>query len=88
MSGIADDNAGFVECWNEILTPKWIRFRHLLCSNGKIHSDIAYDDFGIREGDKVLDIGCGFGETALEIAQHLLGGSQRGRASPPSASGR
>lgn len=69
MSDIAVDNLGFVECWNEILTPKWIRFRHLLSGNGKIHSDIAYADFGIREGDKVLDIGCGFGETALEIGQ-------------------
>ena len=69
MSDIADDNLGFVECWNEILTPKWIRFRHLLSGNGKIHSDIAYADFDIQLGDKVLDIGCGFGETALEIAQ-------------------
>jgi len=69
MSNIADDNLGFVECWNEILTPKWIRFRHLLSGNGKIHSDIAYADFGIRPGDKVLDVGCGFGETALEIAE-------------------
>lgn len=67
MSEIATDNLGFVECWNEILTPKWIRFRHLLSGNGKIHSDIAYSDFGIERGDKVLDIGCGFGETALEI---------------------
>ncbi len=69
MSQIAADNLGFVECWNEILTPKWIRFRHLLSGNGKIHSDIAYADFDIRPGDKVLDIGCGFGETALEIGQ-------------------
>jgi len=72
MSEIADDNLGFVECWNEILTPKWIRFRHLLSGNGKIHSDIAYADFDIGEGDKVLDIGCGFGETALEIG-NLVG---------------
>ncbi|MGB8223198.1 MAG: class I SAM-dependent methyltransferase [Polyangiales bacterium] len=69
MSEIASDNLGFVECWNEILTPKWIRFRHLLSGNGKIHSDLAYVDFDIRPGDKVLDIGCGFGETALEIGQ-------------------
>lgn len=74
MNQIANDNDGFVECWNEILTPKWIRFRHLLSGNGKIHSDIAYEYFGIREGDKVLDIGCGFGETALEIAK-LVGPS-------------
>lgn len=69
MSEVATDNLGFVECWNEILTPKWIRFRHLLSGNGKIHSDIAYADFDIQKGDKVLDIGCGFGETALEIAE-------------------
>lgn len=69
MTEIARDNLGFVECWNEILTPKWVRFRHLLSGNGKIHSDIAYADFDIQSGDKVIDIGCGFGETALEIAQ-------------------
>ncbi len=69
MAEVANDNLGFVECWNEILTPKWIRFRHLLSGNGKIHSDIAYAGFDMQRGDKVLDIGCGFGETALEIAE-------------------
>lgn len=69
MTDVVTDNLGFVECWNEILTPKWIRFRHLLSGNGKIHSDIAYQHFDIQPGDKVLDIGCGFGETALEIAE-------------------
>lgn len=66
VDAVAKENEGFIECWNEILTPKWIRFRHLLSGNGKIHSDIASARFGIRPGDKVLDIGCGFGETCLE----------------------
>lgn len=57
----------FIACWNEILTPKWLRFRHLLSGNGKIHSDIAMPRFDIREGNRVLDIGCGFGETSLEL---------------------
>ena len=69
MTEIATENRGFVECWNEILTPKWIRFRHLLSGNGKVHSDLSYPDFGIRKGDRVLDIGCGFGETSLEIGE-------------------
>ena len=69
LSVTADGNQGFVECWNDVLTPKWIRFRHLLSGNGKIHSDIAYRHFGIGAGDKVLDIGCGFGETCLEIGR-------------------
>lgn len=59
----------FIGCWNEILTPKWLRFRHLLSGNGKQHSDIALPRFGIRAGDRVLDFGCGFGETSLELGR-------------------
>ena len=69
MTEVAADNLGFVECWNEILTPKWIRFRHLLSGGGKVHSDIAYADYGIREGDKVLDVGCGWGAFVLHAAR-------------------
>jgi ubiquinone/menaquinone biosynthesis C-methylase UbiE len=69
MASIAQENEGFIGCWNDILTPKWIRFRHLLSGNGKIHSDIAMPRFDIRAGDRVLDIGCGFGETCLELGR-------------------
>ncbi|HXJ22116.1 MAG TPA: class I SAM-dependent methyltransferase [Polyangia bacterium] len=69
MSDVAAQNVGFVECWNEILTPKWIRFRHLLSGNGKLHSDVAMPRFGIRPGQRVLDFGCGFGETTLELGR-------------------
>jgi SAM-dependent methyltransferase len=65
----APENLGFVGCWNDILTPKWIRFRHLLSGNGKVHSDLALPHLGIRAADRVLDIGCGFGETCLEIGR-------------------
>jgi ubiquinone/menaquinone biosynthesis C-methylase UbiE len=71
MPEIAKDNLGYVECWNEILTPKWIRFRHLLSGNGKRHSDIADVDFDVREGDKVLDVACGFGETSLALGERV-----------------
>lgn len=64
----------FIACWNDILTPKWLRFRHLLSGNGKLHSDLAMPRFGIRRGDRVLDFGCGFGETSLELGQ-LVGPS-------------
>jgi ubiquinone/menaquinone biosynthesis C-methylase UbiE len=69
MTAMARENEGFVACWNEVLTPKWIRFRHILSGNGKIHSDVALPRFDIRPGDRVLDIGCGFGETCLEIGR-------------------
>ena len=58
----------FVTCWTDVLTPRWIRFRHLLAGNGKIHSDLAFEHMAIEAGQRVLDLGCGFGESSLEIA--------------------
>jgi ubiquinone/menaquinone biosynthesis C-methylase UbiE len=71
---VATENEDFIGCWNDILTPKWVRFRHLLSGNGKIHSDIAIPRFGIQAGNRVLDFGCGFGETTLELGR-LVGPS-------------
>ncbi len=64
-------NEGFVRCWNEILTPKWLRFRHLLSGNGEEHSRVAFAQgiFEVRPGEHVLDIGCGFGETCLDMSR-------------------
>lgn len=64
-----NSNDDFISCWNEVLVPKWNTFRHLLSGNGAVHSAAAYDDFRIKPGDKVLDIGCGYGETCLEIGR-------------------
>lgn len=64
-----DSNDDFISCWNKILVPKWNRFRHLLSSNGAVHSNRSFKYFDIKRGDKVLDIGCGYGETCLDIAK-------------------
>lgn len=59
----------FVQFWNEILAPKFIRFRHILVDGLSRHSKEALPLLPIREGDRVLDVGCGFGDTAIEFAQ-------------------
>ena len=64
-------NGDFIACWNDILTPKWLRFRHLLSGNGQVHSDPAYATLDLRRGYRVLDVACGFGETTLDLADRV-----------------
>ena len=68
---LATENESFIHCWNQILTPKWIRFRHLLSGNGGIHSHAAGAHIDVRAGDRVADVGCGFGENCLEFADRV-----------------
>jgi SAM-dependent methyltransferase len=67
----AGPNADFIATWNGVLTAKWLRFRHLLSSNGQVHSDVAYPRLGITRGQRVLDVACGFGETSLELTDRV-----------------
>ena len=41
---------------------------------GDAHSRGPLDRLGLNAGDRVLDIGCGFGETTLQIAAHIRPG--------------
>jgi SAM-dependent methyltransferase len=72
----AHENLGFIECWNQILTPKWIRFRHLLSGNGQIHSERAAPLFDVRPGERILDVGCGMGETCLQLGARVGQGGE------------
>lgn len=67
----ADDTA-FVQFWNAVLAPKFIRFRHILVGGLSKHSEAVFPTLPVKQGDRVLDVGCGFGDTAIKLA-HLTG---------------
>ncbi len=60
-----------VEFWNQILGPKFIRFRHVLVAGLARHSEAVLPFLRVRPGHPVLDVGCGFGDTAIDLARRI-----------------
>jgi ubiquinone/menaquinone biosynthesis C-methylase UbiE len=71
MSTVAapDNNTEFVDFWNEILVPKFVKYRHILVGGLTHHSEKIFPTLKVGPGDKVLDVGCGFGDTAIQFAR-------------------
>ncbi len=61
----------FVDFWNEILAPKFIKYRHILVDGLAHHSAKVFPSLEVGEGDTVVDVGCGFGDTAIQLAQRV-----------------
>jgi ubiquinone/menaquinone biosynthesis C-methylase UbiE len=68
LSAPATEDSEFVQFWNDVLAPKFIRFKHILVGGLSRHSDAVFPTLPVRSGDQVLDVGCGFGDTAIRLA--------------------
>lgn len=64
-----EQRSEYVDFWNNVLVPKFICFRHILVGGMAHHSEKVLPSMSIKEGDRVIDIGCGFGDTAIELAR-------------------
>jgi ubiquinone/menaquinone biosynthesis C-methylase UbiE len=61
----------YVDVWNEILVPKFIAYKHILVDGLTRHSEAIFPTLPVKQGDKALDIGCGFGDTAIKLADRV-----------------
>jgi ubiquinone/menaquinone biosynthesis C-methylase UbiE len=59
----------YVDFWNTILVPKFVRWRHILVDGLTLHSAKVFPSLAVHPGDKVVDAGCGFGDTAIQLAK-------------------
>lgn len=68
---MSNSNAIPIEAWNNVLFDKFCRFRHVLTYGLSAHSDQALSRRPFAPGDRVLDVGCGFGDTTRLIASQV-----------------
>src|SRR5438445_4351879 len=64
-----EGNAEAIEAWDGPLFERFLRFRHIVTTGLGKHGEQGLRVRPPREGERVLDIGCGFGDSTLRIAQ-------------------
>jgi SAM-dependent methyltransferase len=62
------DNNEATAAWNTVLFDRFSQYRHIFVVALKRFGDVAIAGEPPRGGDRILDIGCGFGDTAQQLA--------------------
>jgi ubiquinone/menaquinone biosynthesis C-methylase UbiE len=70
------DNDVVVKAWNTVLFDKFVRFKHLLIGGLASHSDEILSRHLYPAGSRVLDVGCGFGDSTVRIAREVGPGGE------------
>jgi SAM-dependent methyltransferase len=65
---VAAENEEATDAWSGVLFDRFVEFRDLVVSGLKAHGDAAMELHPPATGDRVLDIGCGFGDTTQQLA--------------------
>ena len=70
-------NASTIEAWNTVLFEKFSRYEHLLVEGLGQHGEALFARFPPPRGAgvRVLDIGCGFGDSTVRLGS-LVGGGE------------
>ena len=68
MAQIAAANEEAIRAWDGPLHDRFVRFRDVLTAGLGLHGEAALALVPPQPGDRVLDIGCGFGDTTQRIA--------------------
>src|SRR5215471_14685871 len=63
------ENAEIEAAWDGPLFDRFVQFRDTVVGGLKSHGDAAMTLFPPAEGDRVIDIGCGFGDTTQRLAE-------------------
>lgn len=65
---LATTNHEAIEAWDGVLFDRFAEFREVLLEGLGAHGEVALSAHPPQSGERVVDIGCGFGDTAQRIA--------------------
>lgn len=68
MAEIAASNQEATDAWSGPLFDRFVQFRDLVAGGLGAHGEAAMDAYPPSPGAKVLDLGCGFGDTTQRLA--------------------
>jgi SAM-dependent methyltransferase len=68
MESVAASNAEAAEAWSGPLFDRFLRFRPIVTDGLGAHGEAAMNAHPPQPGDRVLDLGCGFGDTTQRLA--------------------
>jgi ubiquinone/menaquinone biosynthesis C-methylase UbiE len=57
--------------WNEVIAPKFIRFKDVLVVGLAEHGRVALERHPVNPGERVLDVGSGFGDSTIDLARRV-----------------
>jgi len=66
---ITTSNDEFTAFWNDVLVAKFERFRNIMLDGLSLHSRVPFATLDVPRGSKIVDVGCGWGDTAIELAR-------------------
>ena len=62
-------NEEAIDAWNGVLFDRFVRFRDIVTAGFGAHGERGLRLHPPRSGDRALDLGCGFGDTTLRLAE-------------------
>jgi ubiquinone/menaquinone biosynthesis C-methylase UbiE len=69
VAQVATGNEEALEAWNGVLFDRFVQYKHLIVDGLAKHGEHAILRFPPHEGDRVLDVGCGFGDATQRLAK-------------------